>query len=345
MRKTSLLVSFLIVLLLGSVAYAQFSSTLEGVVQDPSGALIPGADVKLTNLGTHVTQTTTTDSGGNYRFVSLAPGQYEVNVTVKGFAGSSVQLNLLTAQLMNLPVTLGLSTQREAVTVTAAPPVLDTSDSRSEMTLGQEAMTTLPLAGRNLINLISVAPGVEGTGTVTAGSPTAAVDNFAVELEIDASANGRSTVANMFVIDGLDITSNVRPGVLNVIPNPDSVQEASVQTNTFTVEYGRASSVQMMMTTKGGVDQFHGNASDYFNYQSLWAGTEFVHSYAPFHTNNMSGTIGGPVSRRHHAYFFFAIEPLRASTSTGNSIVTYEDPQFVNWAKQNFPNTLVSCHS
>jgi len=340
MRKTSLLVSFLIGLLLGSVAYAQFSSTLEGVVQDPSGALIPGADVKLTNLGTHVTQTTTTDSGGNYRFVSLAPGQYEVNVTVKGFAGSSVQLNLLTAQLMNLPVTLGLSTQREAVTVSAKPPVLDTSDSRSEMTLTNQPIATLPLAGRNLINIITMAPGVEGTGTVTGGSPGSAVDNFSTELQVDASANGRSTISNMFVIDGLDITSDVRPGVLNVIPNPDSIQEAAIQTNTFTVEYGRASSIQMLMTTKGGTDQFHGNASDYFNYQALWAGTEFVHSYAPFHSNNMSGTIGGPISRRHHAYFFFAIEPLRSSVSTGNTIQTWEDHQFVNWASQNFPNTL-----
>ena len=236
MRKTSLLVSFLIGLLLGSVAYAQFSSTLEGVVQDPSGALIPGADVKLTNLGTHVTQTTTTDSGGNYRFVSLAPGQYQVDVTAKGFAGSSVQLNLLTAQLMNLPVTLGLSTQREAVTVSAKPPVLDTSDSRSEMTLTNQPIATLPLAGRNLINIITMAPGVEGTGTVTGGSPGSAVDNFSTELQVDASANGRSTISNMFVIDGLDITSDVRPGVLNVIPNPDSIQEAAIQTNTFTVE-------------------------------------------------------------------------------------------------------------
>lgn len=340
MRKRLLLVSVLTGILLGGVAYAQFSSTLEGTVQDPSGAVIAGADVKLTNLATHVTQTTTTDSGGNYRFISLAPGQYEVDVTANGFAGSSVQLSLLTAQLMNLPVTLAVSARREAVTVSAAPPALDTADSRLEMTLTNVPIVDLPLSGRNLINLVAMAPGVEGTGTVTGGSPGSAVDNYSTELQVDASANGRSTTANMYVIDGLDITSNVRPGVLNVIPNPDSIQEASVQTNTFTVEYGRASSIQMMMTTKSGLDQFHGNASDYFNYQGLWAGTEFVHKYAPFHSNNMSGTIGGPISRRKHAYFFFAIEPLRSSTSTGNSVQTWEDPQFVNWASQNFPNNL-----
>jgi hypothetical protein len=340
MKRALILLLLLTGLFLTSVAYAQFSSTLEGVVQDPSGALIPGADVKLTNLGTHVTQTTTTDPAGNYRFVSLAPGQYQVNVTAKGFAERSVELNLLTAQVMNLPVTLSLSAQAQTVSVSARAPVLDTSDSRTEWTLEKDAMTTLPLPGRNFINLVAIAPGVEGLGTVAGGSPGSAVDNYSTELQVDASANGRSSIANMFVIDGLDITSNVRPGVLNVIPNPDSIQEATVQTNTFTVEYGRASSIQFMSTTKSGTNEFHGNASDYFNYQSLWAGTEFVHSYAPFHANNMSGTIGGPISRSQHAYFFFAIEPLRSSTSTGNTIQTFEDAAFTNWAKQNFPNTL-----
>jgi len=340
MRRILVLVLVLAGLLWCNAAYAQFSSTLEGVVQDPSGLVIAGADVKLTNLGTKLTQATTTDSGGNYRFVSLAPGPYHVNVTAKGFAESSVELSLLTAQAMNLPIHLVLSTTTQEITVNATAPVLDTDDSRSEMTLVTQTISSLPLQGRNLINLVAVAPGVQGTGTAAFGSPGSAVDNFSTELQVDASANGRSSVANMFVIDGLDITSNVRPGVLNVIPNPDSIQETSVQTNTFTVDYGRASSIQMMMTTKSGSDQFHGNASDYFNYQGLWAGTEFVHKYAPFHSNNMSATIGGPISRRHHAYFFFAIEPLRSSTSTGNGTVTYEDPQFVSWAKQNFPNTL-----
>ena len=157
---------------------------------------------------------------------------------------------------------------------------------------------------------------------------------------MDASANGAGSVGNMYMVDGLDVTSAIRPGVLNLTPNPDSVQEVSIQTNTFSVEYGRASSVQMAMTTKSGTDGFHGTASDYFTNQKLWAGTEFVHNYAPYHSNNVSATIGGPIIPHHQFFFFFAIEPLRASTSTGNSTQTYEDPQFTSWAKQNFPNTL-----
>jgi hypothetical protein len=157
---------------------------------------------------------------------------------------------------------------------------------------------------------------------------------------VDVSANGQGSVGNMYIVDGLDVTSAIRPGVLNLTPNPDSIQETSIQTNTFTVDYGRASSIQMVMTTKSGTDRFHGNVSDYFTNQHLWAGTEFVHNYSPFHSNNMSASIGGPIIPKHQFFFFFSIEPLWSSTSTGNNVTTFEDPAFTNWAAQNFPGTF-----
>jgi hypothetical protein len=144
----------------------------------------------------------------------------------------------------------------------------------------------------------------------------------------------------MFVVDGLDVTSNIRPGVVNLTPNPDSIQEASVQVNTFGVEYGRASSIQMAMTTKSGSDQFHGFGSDYFNYQKFWSGTEFAHNYSPFHSNNISAGLGGPILRHHQLFFFGSVEPFYASTSTGNGSITFEDPQFTSFARNAFPNSV-----
>ena len=190
-----------------------------------------------------------------------------------------------------------------------------------------------------MISLVTLAPGAVGLG-ITGGSPGSGVDNFSTETQVDVSANGQGGVGNMYVVDGLDVTSSIRPGVLNLTPDPDSVQEASIETNTFNVDYGRASSIEMLMTTKSGTDQFHGSASDYFTNQKFFAGTEFVHSYSPFHSNNMSGTIGGPVIPHHQLFFFFSIEPLRSSASTGNSTTTFEDPAFTAWAQQNYPNTL-----
>src|SRR6185369_15924089 len=257
-----------------------------------------------------------------------------------GFNSTTVAFKLTTGENLNLPVALKVATAQQTVDVTSEAPVLNTAESRTQVTLETAALTSLPLAGRNMISLVTTAPGVIGLGTVAGGSPGSGVDNFSTETQVDASGNGAGSVGNMYMVDGLDVTSAIRPGVLNLTPNPDSVQEVSIQTNTFSVEYGRASSIQMAMTTKSGTDSLHGTASDYFTNQRLFAGTEFVHKYAPYHSNNMSATIGGPIIPHHQFFFFFAVEPLRASTSTGNSVQTYEDPAFTAFAKANFPNTL-----
>jgi len=322
-----------------SVAWAQFNANISGTAQDPSGASVPGATVTLTNISTNATLTTKTGTDGSFRFVNLAPGNYKIAVSAKGFANASVEIALLTEQNLNVPVQLSVGVVTERMEVTGEAPIVNTADSRTEITLESQAVANIPLQGRNLIALTTVAPGVTGLGLV-GGSPGSAADNFSTETQVDASANGRGSVGNMYVVDGLDVTSDIRPGVLNLTPNPDSIQEMSVQANTFSAEWGRASSVQMVMTSKSGGDQFHGNASLYYTSEQLWAGTEFVHSYAPFHSDNFSGSVGGPVIPRHQFFFFFAIEPLRSTASSGLSSTTFEDAAFTSWAKLNFPNTL-----
>ncbi len=322
------------------LCFAQFSGTIQGTVEDPAGATIANAKVELENTSTRVSQTASTDNSGTYRFVSLAPGPYTVTVSATGFAKTHTTITLETAQNLDVPFHLTVATASTTVDVTAAPPVIDTADSRNQQTIRTQELAAVPLAGRNMIQLIAVAPGVTGLGVASSGSPGSAVDNFSTETQVNASASGRSGNGNMFIVDGLDVTSNIRPGVINLIPNPDAVQEASIQINTFDVDYGRASSIQMTMTTKSGTDQFHGMASDYFSYQGFWAGSEFAHKYAPFHSNNISASIGGPIIPKHRLFFFFDIEPLRESVSTGNSVITYEDPQFTAFAQSAFPNTV-----
>ena len=96
----------------------------------------------------------------------------------------------------------------------------------------------------------------------------------------------------------------------------------------------------MVMATKYGTEHFHGNISDYFTNQTLWAGTEFVHNYAPFHGNNISASLGGPIWRSKGFFFFGSVEPLLSLQSTGNSTTTVEAPQFTQFAQQSYPNTL-----
>ncbi len=343
-RRRTAIFSTLFLLLAATItpAFAQYSAGIQGMVLDPSGAGVPNAQVKLTSAQTAQVQTAKADSTGRYRFLSLAPGQYELQTEVTGFAKTSVNLSLDTNQNLEVPINLTIGTASSEVTVTGQPPVLDTAETRNELTIDAQAVDSLPLPGRNMISLVTMAPGVTGLGVVAGGSPGSAGDNFSTETQVDTSANGQGAVGNMYIVDGLDVTSAIRAGVLNLTPNPDSIQETSIQVNTYNVEYGRASSIQMAMTTKSGGDRFHGSVSDYFNNQALWTHSQFNGGtkFAPFHSNNMSGTIGGPIVPHHQAFFFFSVEPLREASSTGNAIVSFEDPQFTQWAKTNFPNTL-----
>ena len=114
-----------------------------------------------------------------------------------------------------------------------------------------------------------------------------------------------------------------------------------MQVNTYSSEYSRATGVQEVMTTKSGADQFHGSAADWFYYQNWFAKTHFTNpkGYLPFHGNNMSFSVGGPIVPHRQFFFYFAVEPLRSSLAT-NSLITFADPQFITWAQQNYPNTV-----
>jgi hypothetical protein len=322
-------------------AYAQFSSNVTGVVADTSGGVVPGVTIVLTDRNTQVTTTTTSGTQGEYRFVSLAPGSYDITASARGFATHKVTVQLITDQVLNVPFTLGVSAQSQSVVVTDQAPVLDTADSRTQLTISSQEMDSLPLAGRNVLGLLTIAPGVTGLGLDSTPGNGQTNDNYASETQVSASANGRSSVGNMFVLDGLDITSDVTPGVLNLVPNPDTLQETTVQVNTFTVDYGRSSSIVQVMTSKSGSSKYHFMASEYYTANWLTARTEFQPkgAFPPFHSSNISTTASGPVPFLKQMYFFSGWEPLLASQQS-TSQATYEDPGFTTWATQNWPNSI-----
>lgn len=330
-------------ILFSSAAFAQFTSSIQGTVQDPQGAGVPKAAIRLVSNATKESQSTTSDAAGNFGFLSLAPGSYKVMVEAAGFARVEAGITLLTAQNLNVPITLKIGSVSESVSVSTEAPVVDTADSRTQLTLENQAVAELPIVGRNLVTLVTMSPGVSGLGTSAAGSPASGVDNYSTEEQVDVSANGQGQNNNQYVVDGLDVTSGIRQGVLNLTPQPDAIQETAVQTNTFTSEYSRAAGIQTMFTTRSGAESFHGSAADWFNYQGMFANQHFVSSseshYLPFHSNNMDFSIGGPIIPHKNFFFYFAVEPLRSSASAGGSI-NYADPQFIAFAQTNNPNTV-----
>ncbi|MGA8270288.1 MAG: TonB-dependent receptor [Candidatus Sulfotelmatobacter sp.] len=330
--RTGLVLLFAI--LCASLCFAQFSGSVQGVVQDPSGAGVAKATVRLENPDTRVSSTTTTDASGNFHFQSLAPGRYKVTVEAVGFEKSEASFSLLTEQLLNLPIALKVGSVTESVVVSTEAPVVDTSDSRTQLTIENRDVAELPVAGRNLVTLVTLAPGVTGLGTGNLpGTPGAGADNFSTEEAVDASANGQGSNNNQYVVDGLDVTSGIRQGELNLTPTPDSIQETSVQVNTFSVEHSRAAGILTAFTTRSGTDQFHGSAADWFYYQSFFARQYFSGStYQPFHSNDFSFAVGGPVIPHKGSFFYFAVEPLRSTQSAGGSF-TAADPQFLSFVQ------------
>jgi hypothetical protein len=236
-----------------SAAFAQFTSNVQGVVQDQTSAAIPNATVRLRSLSTDVARTTKTSDAGVYRFSSLQPGGYDISVEAAGFQTKTVTVTLQTAQTADLNIGMSVAASNQAVEVRGNAILLDTADSRIQATIRQETLQDLPFQGRNFMGLVAVAPGVTGVGAVGGGAPSDAPDNFGTEKTVNASGNGRNYAGNEFVMDGLNVTSNIIQGVSNLSPNPDSIQEVSIQTNTFSVEQGKASSIVVNFTERAAI--------------------------------------------------------------------------------------------
>ncbi len=257
------MISFVVLLLTLAPLHvlAQFSGGVQGSVADASGAAEPKATVTLVDTEKNVSRTATTDASGFYRFVSLPPSHYKVAVTLPGFAPAAVEFVLQTAENRDVPLRLKVASASTTVTVTSQAPLLDTSDSRYAMTLNSDELEALPNRALSPLAAIDLAPGVNGS----AGAP----DNFEQENYLSFGANGRGENGNLAVLDGMSVNSDIRGGVINTTPNLDAIQEVAVQTDTYAVDYGTASSIEVTMTTKSGSSEYHGSGSMYYQYEKL----------------------------------------------------------------------------
>ncbi len=320
-------------LLFAGTMQAQFSSSLQGTVTDPSGAVVGNATVTLTNTETNSKRTATTSGSGSYAFGSLAPGSYTVEVVAAGFQTTQVATNLTTEQQAGVNIKLNVGNDTTQVQVTSQGPALNPEENRVQVTLDTEQVRTLPLQNRGTLNLTNTAPGVTGYSQN--------LDNFQNEETPDANANGHFFGSNLYVIDGIESDSNITGGTNNITPNPDSLQEIALQTNTFAVDFYGGAGVTTELTTKSGANKFHGTGeisfyNQYLQERYFFSGTGTP--VQPYKRFEYSGTLGGPIYK-DKTFFFASVEKLASTQAGGTNFFAAEDPAFVALARQNFPNT------
>jgi hypothetical protein len=324
-------------------AHAQFSSAIEGTVKDSSGAAIVGAQVTLANIETNVTQEAKSDQSGYFRFASLAPGVYTVTANASGFQ-TVVQKNVeLTAgRVQGVPLTVQVATASTSVSITAAPPLVQTDEPSISGLIDRSQMDQLPMQGRNFANVVTQTPGIVGTGAVgNSGLDIFANDQFPALL-----ANGQPMSGNTVYIDGTYLSDSASVGSVKLVPNPDSIQEVAVSTNDYTAQFGMGGGAIVQIVSRSGTNKFHGSLFEFHQDNWLTARTEFQNSVNPAtgrilpvsRRNEFGGSLGGPIFK-DKTFFFLTYDQLRSTTANAY-LATAETPQFVSFMEDNYPNNI-----
>ena len=321
----------------------QFSSILEGTITDPASAVIPGVEVEIEDSATASVRNVSTSSVGRYRATALAASTYRVTVRAEGFqtyVQENVTLEVDQTTTLNIELELGATT--ETVSVTSAPPLIETGEAKVSGQIQQKEVADLPLVGRNFMTLVVLTPGVVGLPSGGGQAYAQATgDIFSAEYGVNLSGNGQRAESNSFNVDGASVNASPRGGVVNFNPNADSVQELRVSVNNFSAEYGRNSSVLVNVVTKSGTNDVHGTLGWYHTNNRLQAPNRFQAAGVPvFRRNEANWSLGGPVVR-NRTFAFGSMDILRSGVGAGFSR-TVVSREFANAVRERYPNNLSS---
>ncbi len=283
-----------------------------GRVADPSGAVLAGVNVTLTNQATGASRTAQTNSSGDYVFVEVQPGTYQASFEQAGFKKNIRRdIDLSVNQVVTLNMAMQIGEQKETVEVTSEAPLVDTTSTQLGAVINDRAITQLPLNQRDTYQFLSLQPGVQsqvGADLYYGGSSTGAV-----------SVNGGRGRSNNFSVNGGD-ANDMFVNLPTVQPSPDSVEEFRVLTNNFDAEYGRNSGSVVNVVTKSGTNNFHGNVYEFHRNRPLNAKGYFDTSKPAFILNQFGGTIGGPI-KKDRTFFFGSYEGRRQVRGVSGDVV------------------------
>ncbi len=318
--------AFILLLVLSPVVFCQVeTATISGVITDQSGAVVAGAEVRVTNTDTNGTWVGTSNGSGVYLVTGLKPGSYRIHVAKEGFKTidlTDLTLNVQDSVSRNFSLQVGSAS--ESVSIEAQALQINTTDATVSTVVDRQFAENLPLNGRSFQTLIELTPGV----VLTANNPND-TGQFSV--------NGQRAGSNYWMVDGVSAnigissTSNLGNGFTgslgsfsvqggtNSLVSVDALQEFRIQTSTYAPEFGRAPGGQISIVTRSGTNQFHGTAFDYLRNDLFDANNWFNNAVPPpagplpkaqERQNDFGGTFSGPVLK-NKTFFFFSYEGLR----------------------------------
>ncbi len=292
----------------------QPTGTISGVVTDPSGAVIPGADVTIIDNASHFTVRLRTSDAGVFSAPSLLPGRHEVRVQARGFKQTVVELEVEVGRVSAADVRLQLGSMAETVSVSAAAVRVRSAQTALEGILNEWLIRSLPLNGRNFLELSLLEPGAQ----INNGGTLFGVEGYNTALGL----SGQSGLQTAATLDGLNISDDHFGGVLLNI-SQEAIQEFQVSRSAQDISTGLSGNGAVNIVTKAGSNEFHGTGFFYWRDDLLTA--RIADEKVPFGRKHVGFSAGGPL-RRNRLFWSTSYEDIHQTT--GVATVTFAFPQF-----------------
>ncbi|HKH66863.1 MAG TPA: carboxypeptidase-like regulatory domain-containing protein, partial [Reyranella sp.] len=299
--------SLCFVVLTASAAAAQTSATIAGTASDTSGGALPGVTLALRNTATGLARATTSTPDGRFIFAGIPAGTYELRAELAGFR-PVVRQNLVVtvAQSLSVPLVMDVGGVEQAVTVSGAASGVNTATSELSFLVGEQAIETLPLNGRNFTDLALLQPGVLAYPSRDGGS--------VVAHGLGMSINGQDYRSNVYLLDGTlqnDFTNGPAGSAAGTALGMEAIREFRVESNAYSAEFGRNYGGQINVLTKSGTNTTRGSVFEFHRNDALDARNYFDVAGKPDFTRNQYGASLGGALQQDRLFYFGAYEGLR----------------------------------
>jgi hypothetical protein len=314
MRHPIFVPLFLVLVVPGAIG--QSTASLDGIVTDPSGALLPGVTVTATDIATDHTYVVVTNEKGEYRLTNLVPSTYRLRIQKQGFATFEVgKMELLVGQAGTRDFSMTLASAQETVSVISEAPLIDTQRSEIGSNIDSRQLQNIPQQGRNWMTLAMLAKGITANDVST--SPGVNRDEL-FQLNIDGQQ----------VTDKLGQARYGQPKY-----SIDAIAEYQIVTQMFDITEGRSTGIQVHAVTKSGSNDFHGSAYGFFRSDAMNSEDPVAHKVVPYNDKQLGATIGGPIKRSK--LFFFGSYEHETELTTAISTPVVLAPETFAFPSQN----------